>query len=264
VTENDPAIVISGGETPIGVIACGSRWLVADKPCGMSVHNDPGSDLCSLALAAVRAGRLPAVSRDLHALHAAHRIDRDTSGIVLLAGDSETLAFFGEQFAAKTVCKQYLAVVHGSLEGPAADREWIDWNWPLSEAAAGRNDPSGRGKRMPCATRVRIVAHSPHYSLIACEPVTGRKHQIRRHAKLAGHPVAGDRRYGSARSLDYLRRHHAFDRLALHAHILAIRLPGEDRNTTFQSGGLPEPLRRLLEVDQLDGRREHGYEEGST
>ena len=232
------------------MVACGRRWLVVEKPGGMSIHNDPGGDLCSLVLAAVRAGRLPAVGQDLPAIHAAHRIDRDTSGIVMLAGDPATLAFFGGQFAAKTVHKRYLAVVHGRLEGPGADEDGVDWNWPLTAAAAGRNDPMGKGKRNPCVTRWRTLAHSRHYSLVECEPLTGRKHQIRRHAKLAGHPVVGDRRYGSLRSLAYLRRHHDFNRLGLHAHALTLRLPGETATTTFQSGGLPEAMRQLLEMDR--------------
>jgi RluA family pseudouridine synthase len=248
--KTDPKIVIIAGEDRIPVIACGSRWLVLDKPCGMSIHNDPGRDLCSIALAALHAGRLPAMRRDMSVMHPVHRIDRDTSGIVLLAGDAETLACFGAQFADKSVKKQYLAVVHGRLEAPMAGREWIDWRWPLTDTAAGRNDPMGKGKRIPCATRCRALSHSLHYSLIECEPITGRKHQIRRHAKLAGHPVAGDRRYGSTSSIDYLRRHHDFNRLALHAHRLTIRLPGEDQHTTLQSSGMPEAMRQLLSIDR--------------
>ncbi|WP_319406405.1 RNA pseudouridine synthase [uncultured Desulfosarcina sp.] len=248
--KSDPKTVIVSGAVQIPVVAFGPRWLVLDKPCGMSIHNDPGSDLCSLALEAVHAGGLPAVDQELSAIHAVHRIDRDTSGIVILAGDPETLAFIGNQFAARAVIKQYLAVVHGFLQGPSGNHERIDWNWPLTSGAAGRNDPTGKGKRNPCTTRCRLLAHSLHYSLIECEPLTGRKHQIRRHAKLAGHPVVGDRRYGSVRSLAFLRRHHGFNRLGLHAHALTLRLPGEAGTTTFHSGGLPEAMRQLLETDR--------------
>ncbi len=246
----DPETVIAAGEIRIPVVACGSRWLVVEKPCGMSIHNDPGGDLCSLVLAAVRAGRLPAVDHDLPAIHAAHRIDRDTSGVVVLAGDPGALAFFGGQFAAKAVHKQYLAVVHGRLEGSSAAPNLGEWNWPLTAAAAGRNDPMGKGKRKLCTTRWRTLAHSLHYSLVECEPLSGRKHQIRRHAKLAGHPVVGDRRYGSARSLAYLQRHHDFNRLGLHAHALTLCFPGETATTTFQSGGLPAAMQRLLDRDR--------------
>ena len=246
----DPASDIIFGSERISVVACGSRWLVVDKPCGMSIHNDPGKDLCSLVFAGKRAGHLPAMCNDLPAVHAAHRIDRDTSGIVILAGDSQTLAFFGRQFAARTVGKRYLALVHGRLQGPAADQAPGAWNWPLTADAAGRNDPMGKGKRMPCITRWRILDHSRHYTLIACEPLTGRKHQIRRHAKLAGHPVVGDRRYGSARSLAYLSRCNDFNRLGLHAHTLTVRIPGEVNNTTFMSNGLPDAMRQLVEVDR--------------
>ena len=234
----------------IAVMACGPGWLVVDKPCGMSIHNDPGADLCSVVRASVRAGRLPGVGHDGSAIHAAHRIDRDTSGIVLLAGDAKTLAWFGGQFAAREVHKRYLALVHGGCRAAAGTPDWAAWGWPLTADAAGRNHPMGKGKRMPCTTRWRPLAHSRHYSLIECDPLTGRKHQIRRHAKLAGHPVVGDRRYGSARSLDVLRRHHDFHRLALHAHALAVRLPGESGTTTFLSGGLPAAMRKLLEADR--------------
>jgi RluA family pseudouridine synthase len=231
------------------VVACGPGWLVVDKPCGMSIHNDPGRDLCSLALAAVQAGELPAVGRDITAVHAAHRLDRDTSGIVMLAGDPKTLAFLGGQFAQQTVHKRYLAVVHGRLQRPPENQDRVDWKWSLTAAAAGRKGPQGKGKRLPCTTRWRILAISLHYTLIECEPLTGRKHQIRRHAKLAGHPVVGDRRYGSTRSVTYLSRHHGFHRLGLHAHALTVRLPAESNTTTFHSEGMPEAMQQLIEKD---------------
>ena len=237
-------------EDPVPLVACGPGWLVVDKPCGMSIHNDPGHDLCSLALAAVRKGLLPDVGSHFRAVHPVHRLDRETSGIVLLACDPETLAFFGDQFAARTVRKRYLAVLHGRLDNPLGDRHSPDWTWPLTAGAAGRKDPMGRGKRLSCCTRWRAQEHSLHFSLVECEPLTGRKHQIRRHAKLAGHPVAGDRRYGSTRSLTYLSRQFSFQRLGLHAHALTIHLPDDNQPHTFQSGGLPYALEQLLHADR--------------
>jgi 23S rRNA-/tRNA-specific pseudouridylate synthase len=254
-SSNRSDLFIVHGEIRIPVLACGSAWLVVDKPCGMSIHNDPGKDLCSISLAAIRAGRLSAMRPDLHTIHAVHRIDRDTSGIVMLAGDTETLAFFGGQFAAKTVAKRYLAIVHGQVAAPGAGQQGIEWNWPLTDSAAGRRNPVGKGKLLPCATRCRIVGYSRHYTLIECEPVTGRKHQIRRHAKLAGHPIVGDRRYGSPASLAFLRRQHHFDRLGLHAHSLTIRLPDEDHPTAFQTVGLPKELQQLMEADRNEHER---------
>lgn len=248
--ENRTQACIASAGGPVSVLACGLGWVVVNKPGGLSIHNDPGRDLCSVLLAAVQRGCLPAMGGGLNAIHAAHRLDRDTSGVVLFAGDPERLAFFGDQFAARDVHKHYLAVVHGRLEGRSANREWMDWRWPLTAAAAGRNDPVGRGKRIPCATRWRVLDHSIHFTLIECQPLTGRKHQIRRHAKLAGHPVVGDRRYGSVRSRDYLSRHFNFRRLGLHAHSLTIRLPGENQTTTFHSGGLPCAMGQLLDADR--------------
>lgn len=249
--EPGPIAVVDVGGVRIPVVSWGLGWLVADKPSGMSIHNDPGADLCSLLLAAGRAGRLPGVGRELSALHAVHRIDRDTSGIVLLAADSNMLAFFGGQFAAKTVGKRYLALVHGRADEPSANPRWNEWNWPLTVGAAGRADPMGRSRRKPSTTRWQMLGCSPHYSIVACEPISGRTHQIRRHAKLAGHPVVGDRRYGSTRALAYLSRCHRFNRLGLHAHELTICLPGEAKPEIFVSGGLPEAMRRLIETDQV-------------
>lgn len=241
---------IFSGETRIPLVASSARWLVVEKPCGVSIHNDPDHDLCSLVLAAAREGRLPGVDQGLPGIHAVHRLDRDTSGIVLLAGDTQTLSYFSGQFADKSVRKQYLAVCHGAIEPPAPGIVWRAWNCPLTPGAAGRNDPVGRGKKVACTTRLRLLARTPHYSLIECEPLTGRKHQIRRHAKIAGHPVVGDRRYGSGRALAYLRQHCGFDRLGLHAHALSIRIPEGEKLTTFTSGGLPEAMRQLLETDK--------------
>jgi len=235
---------------PVVVVGCGPGWLVVEKPSGMSIHNDPGSDLCSVVQDSLRQNRVAGQEGPVKAVHAAHRLDRDTSGIVLLAVDPELLSFFGEQFATRGVVKRYFALIHGQLDNRVARDSWGRWTWPLAAAAGGRRNPMGKGRRLPCATRWQIHERSPHFTLIECRPQTGRKHQIRRHAKLAGHPVVGDRRYGSPRSLAYLSRHFRFDRLGLHAHSLTLRVPHNSQPVTFCSGGLPQAMRRLLDADR--------------
>ena len=113
---------------PIVAVACGRGWLVVEKPWGLSIHNDPGRDLCSLIRAALQRGWLPAVGDRRHAVHAVHRLDRETSGVVLLALDPEMLAWFGGQFAARNVRKRYLAAVHGRIEEPSGGSGWrLHW-----------------------------------------------------------------------------------------------------------------------------------------
>jgi len=246
-----PAVgVIPSPAGDLPIVSSGAGWLVVEKPCGMSIHNDPGNDLCSAVRAGLQKNRVPGLGQPVQGVHAVHRLDRDTSGIVLLAVDPERLAFFGDQFAVRDVQKRYFALIHGKPDSQAADRSWTEWTWPLTAAAGGRKNPLGRGRRMPCTTRWRICEGSDHFTLLECQPETGRKHQIRRHAKLAGHPVVGDRRYGSPRSLAVLSRKFAFDRLGLHAHSLTIRVPGQRQPVTFASGGLPLSMRRLLEADR--------------
>ena len=234
----------------VAVMGSGPGWLAAEKPCGMSIHNDPGRDLCAVVQSGLRRGWVPNMQDPVKAVHAVHRLDRDTSGIVLLAVDAKRLSFFGEQFAAQDVGKCYFALIHGELDSQASEGSWMAWNWPLTASAGGRKNPMGKGKRVPCTTRWRIRERSLHYTLIECRPQTGRTHQIRRHAKLAGHPVVGDRRYGSTRSLAFLARHFNFHRLGLHAHSLTLRVPGQSQPVTICSGGLPQAMRRLLDADR--------------
>jgi 23S rRNA-/tRNA-specific pseudouridylate synthase len=94
-----------------------------------------------------------------------------------------------------------------------------------------------------------VAGHSRHYSLVACAPLTGRKHQIRRHAKMAGHPVVGDRRYGSARSLRYLKAAQGFARLGLHACALDLPMPGTGTRRKVYSRHIPEGFLNLLAGD---------------
>ena len=234
---------------PVPVIDHGTGWMVVDKPSGMSVHNDPGGDLCTVLAQWLRSDRTfqQAVSFDpAYGLHPVHRLDKETSGIILLAGRRDIFQHFARQFSRGRVSKRYLALVHGAVSPASCEGLW---HWSLTSRAAGRRNPRGQGRRSPSQTRYRVLHRTPHYTLIACFPLTGRTHQIRRHAALAGHPLVGDQRYGSLRACRYVAERYNFSRLALHAHGLALACPHEPEDRRFESSGLPEEIGRLIDAD---------------
>jgi RluA family pseudouridine synthase len=236
----------------IPVIAVGKGWVAVDKPAGITVHNQPGRDLCAMVSALIE--KEPGIQRQMDTdpdfgIHSVHRLDKDTSGVILLAGNPKTFRFFSEQFETRQVKKRYVAVLHGRLENPKGDDSWGTWRWPLAKTAGGRRHPRGDGRRLPSETRFRILRRSSRYTLVEMEPLTGRKHQIRRHAKISGHPVVGDVRYGSTRSVNYLRRNLAFDRLALHARALTLHLQEGKDPETLETPEIPQTMTALFETN---------------
>jgi len=246
-------ITINSEHFQIPVLAMGRGWLVVDKPSGLTVHNASGRDLCSMVSAQIQeeATLREQINMDLaFGVNPVHRLDKKTSGIILLAGNREIFRFFSNQFETHQVKKQYVAILHGRLEKPEDNiLHWGIWGWPLAETAGGRDYPEGSGNRKDCQTRYRVLDHSAHYTMVEIELLTGRTHQIRRHAKLSGHPVVGDSRYGSTRAINYLMRNFAFDRLALHARSLTLQLP--DRNTPeiIETQTLPSQMLGLFRND---------------
>jgi 23S rRNA-/tRNA-specific pseudouridylate synthase len=237
----------------IPILRVGQGWLVVEKPSGLSVQEEPGADLCSVLRS--RIGNDPDLQSKidwdpLFGVQAVHRLDRETSGVILLACRPETFAYFAAQFERHTVCKRYVALLHGALPEPTERDGWGLWTWPLSKDAGGRLHPEGRGPLATAETRFRILRRGSRYTLVECDLVTGRKHQIRRHARLAGHAVVGDARYGTPRSARFLREKLGFSRLALHSFSLQIRPPGLHAPLLFQSSAVPSEILRLLAEDR--------------
>lgn len=253
-----PEVVLKKDAVLIPTLAVGRGWVAVDKPAGISVHNVPGEDLCSLVPQSIQ--QQPDIRERFSAgsaladseidIHPVHRLDRETSGVVLLAADREVFRFFSKQFDTRTVRKFYVALVHGRLETPRTKDLWGMWEWPLAKTAAGRHHPQGSGPRQTSRTRFRILDYSAHYTLVEMELLTGRTHQIRRHAKLAGHPIVGDARYGSDRAVKFLNEQRGFNRLALHARSLILRLPGEKGQITIETTAIPEQMSILFEEDR--------------
>jgi RluA family pseudouridine synthase len=245
-------ITIDAGHFHISVLALGSGWLAVEKPEGLTVHNAAGRDLCSLVFARIQKEKTLREQVDMDpdfGVHPVHRLDKETSGVMLLAGSRERFRFFSNQFESRQVKKQYVAILHGRLEKMEGNDSWGTWEWPLSETAGGRQNPEGPGKPKDSSTRYRVLGHSTHYTMVEIELLTGRTHQIRRHAKMSGHPVAGDARYGSMRAINYLKRNFDFDRLALHARALTLKLPGRTAPETIETPAIP---RQMLDLFQND------------
>ncbi|MFH2093844.1 MAG: RNA pseudouridine synthase [Pseudomonadota bacterium] len=237
----------------IHIIQAQNGWLAVDKPCGVSVHNDPGHDLVSIVTQMLgsdtqitaRPGLEPGFT-----VHPVHRLDMETSGVMLLATHADSLAQLSEQFKQGQVKKKYMALVHGLVEAQLPDPGYRVWQYPLAKTAGGRNNPKGSGQLVACQTRYKLIDKSRHYSLIQIDLITGRKHQIRRHAKLAGHPVTGDTRYGSKKSIDFLKNKCNYTRLGLHCQSIELVFPGQTEPMCIQSGQSLDDMIRLLETDK--------------
>lgn len=179
--------------------------LVLNKPPGIPVHRGPkGGDNLEAGFDALRFGlpRAPAL---------AHRLDRDTSGCLVLGRHRKALAKLGLMFKQGRIGKTYWAVVAG---GPPEDEGFIDL--PLGRLDAERGwwmkvDPAG----LPSQTRWTVMGRAPGLTWLALTPLTGRTHQLRVHCAALGFPILGDPIYGTG----------ATDGVSLHLHARSVTLP---------------------------------------
>jgi 23S rRNA pseudouridine955/2504/2580 synthase len=209
--------------------------LVLNKPCGMPVHS--GTRRSFGVIDALRAAH-PAGA----ALQLVHRLDRDTSGCLLIAKDSGCLRRLHRQIRDGEMVKQYLALLRGRLASELLMDEALD-----TQARRGGARVVRIGSGKPSLTRFKPVRQFRDATLANATIMTGRTHQIRAHAAGAGHPVAGDGKYGD-REFNRRLRELGLKRLFLHAS--RVRLPGAGgRLAEGIDAPLPaelsDPLRRL-------------------
>ena len=127
-----------------------------------------------------------------------HRLDKDTSGVFLVAKDDKTLEFLQKQFQERKVEKSYFALVVGNLKNEEGIIETLLGRSPKDRRKQKvylPQDPAAQGKRK-AITKYQVLQRFENYDLIEAEPQTGRKHQIRAHLTYLGHPIAGDKLYG--------------------------------------------------------------------
>ncbi|MFA6612124.1 MAG: RluA family pseudouridine synthase [Dehalococcoidales bacterium] len=225
---------LTAQKIPLSIIFEDGDIIVVDKPAGISVHPGPGHPDATLVNAVL--GYNPEISGgDAGRPGIVHRLDKDTSGLIIIARNPKAHLYIASQFKNRQVKKTYIALVHGSLS-PASG--FID-------APIGR-DRSHR-KRMAVTTPengreartgYRVLEYFRGYTLLEAMPETGRTHQIRVHMAAIGHPIAGDSTYGPGSDM--------ISRQFLHAHNILFRLPSTGEEMKL-SAPLPEDLEKVLE-----------------
>ncbi len=215
------------------------RLLVIDKPAGMAVHG--GSGLSYGVIEALRAAR-----PDAHFLELVHRLDRETSGCLLIAKKRSELRMLHELLRERTVEKRYLALVKGCWDlGDKRIKAPLLKNQLRSGERIVTVDPEGKA----ADSRFRPLEIFNEASLVEVDLGSGRTHQIRVHGAHVGHPLAGDEKYGDE-IFNRRMRELGLRRLFLHAHSIGFRDPVNGREINV-STPLPAELRAVL--DKLGG-----------
>jgi tRNA pseudouridine65 synthase len=196
------------------ILAQGSDWLAVNKPAGVAVHPSHFSGQFKGTVVQRLRQQLK------QPVHAVHRLDSATSGVLLMALDAKSAARLSLFFSQRLVDKRYLAIARG---------------WPSAQTI-DHALTSSKGKKQSARTELRPLARitepwvsgrfeSQRYSLLELKPLEGRQHQIRKHLKHVSHPIVGDVRYGKGEHNRLARSHRKLQHLALHAWQLT--LPSE-------------------------------------
>jgi 23S rRNA pseudouridine1911/1915/1917 synthase len=229
-------------DIPLVIVYEDNDLIVIDKPAGLVVHPAAGHDSGTLVNAVL--GHVPDLGSTGGGIGGevrpgiVHRLDKDTSGLIVVAKNDRTLQFLQEQFKSRTIKKMYLALVDGIV----TPREGII-DAPIGRSTHDRKKMAVAHDGRSARTRYRVIQiyHDPDLSLVEVYPETGRTHQIRVHLAWFKHPLVGDEVYGRQHPRVPCERHF------LHAASLTLTLPnGEARTFTAP---LPPDLQRVL--DQL-------------
>lgn len=213
-------------EKPLDILYQDDDLVAVCKPSGLLVHRSPiDRHETRFALQTVR-------KQTGRRVYPVHRLDKPTSGVLLFAFSSEIARALVEGFTDSSMHKEYIAVVRGyapdegNIDYPLLE-EQDRYDFPASvEARDARSAVTG----FRCLARVELPCsvgryQTSRYSLVAASPITGRRHQLRRHFKHIFHPVIGDTRYGEGRHNRFFREEFGIHRLLLHAASLSFRHP---------------------------------------
>ncbi|CAM3961817.1 RluA family pseudouridine synthase [Catellicoccus marimammalium] len=194
--QEDKPLTAEPQNIPLDIIYEDEDVIVINKPQGMVVHPSPGHPDGTLVNGLLYHTQLSEMEEGTIRPGIVHRIDKDTSGLLMVAKNNQSHESLAKQLSEKTSHRRYLAIVHGD----------IDHAKGKIDAPIGR-DPKDRKKQAvikegrPAVTHFEVLERFGRYTLIACQLETGRTHQIRVHMNYIGHPLAGDPLYGPKKTL---------------------------------------------------------------
>lgn len=236
---------LSAEPIPLNIVFEDECMVVVDKPPGMVVHPAPGHSTGTLVNALLHHCRDLSGIGGVERPGIVHRLDKDTSGLVLVAKSEMAHRSLARQFKQREIKKVYLALVRGNV---LQDQGVIDL--AIGRHKVHRKKMAARpdGGRS-ATTAFEVIARYPHFSYIRLFPKTGRTHQIRVHVAEMGHPILSDKTYGGKLDAKYMK----MPRQALHAHQLEIKHPISGEPKKFISP-LPQDLDFYLKSHQSLGK----------
>ncbi|MFC6289276.1 RluA family pseudouridine synthase [Levilactobacillus angrenensis] len=205
---------------PLDIVYEDDDVLVVNKPQGMVVHPAPGHPNHTLVNALLYHSPLSSINGTLRP-GIVHRIDKDTSGLLMVAKNDHAHQSLSAQLQAKTNLREYVAIVHGNFK-----EEEGTINAPLGRSPKDRKKQAVVADGRPAITHFRVLERYGNYTLVACRLETGRTHQIRVHMAYINHPVAGDPLYGPKKTLKGAGQF-------LHARELGFKQPTTGEQLTF-------------------------------
>lgn len=220
-------------DIPLEIVYEDDDIAIINKQIGLVSHPAPGNYEHTLVNALLyKIEKLSDINPDRQGI--VHRLDKDTSGLIVVAKNNSAHLNLAKQFARHTIKRKYIALVRGKME---FDENIIEM--PIGRHPIKRKDMAvGFGKNTKYArTRYRTLKRGDKFSLVELEPFTGRTHQLRVHLAFIGHPILGDTKYG---------KNNAFKRMALHAKFIGFIHPSSGKYVEF-STDMPEQFKQLID-----------------
>lgn len=231
--EKPQKIDLEPEKIPLDIVYEDDDVIVVNKPQGMVVHPAPRHPNHTLVNALLYHSPLSTINGEFRP-GIVHRIDKDTSGLLMVAKNDMAHRSLAAQLKAKTNQREYVALVHGVIK---EEQGTIDA--PLGRSRKDRKKQAVVSDGRHAVTHFKVLERFQHYTLVSCRLETGRTHQIRVHMKYIGHPLAGDPLYGPRKTLPGNGQY-------LHARLLGFKHPRTGKQMTF-TAPLPEYFQRMLD-----------------